>query len=114
MKKRASKKPDFPKVIETFTKPDNWHTSSLLCASAQQPSCFNGLVSIRRYRVTLEEIEESREVLIERLAKLWQEFDNVHHYQPLKRAAEELGVELVGPWGKDKSDKRTVKDLREA
>ena len=44
--------------------------------------------------MTVEEIEEPKEVLIERLRKLWSECDNHHHWGPLKATAAELGIEL--------------------
>ena len=34
------------------------------------PSCFNGMVRVKRYKVTIEGIEEPKEVLCERLEKL--------------------------------------------
>ena len=58
------------------------------------PSCFNGVVSFKRYRVTVEEIEEPLEVYAERLRKLWRECDNHHHFDPIRGAAKQLGIDL--------------------
>lgn len=65
----------------------------------EEPTCFNGGVSIRKYKVTIELIEEPNEVLAERLQKLWDECDNHHHWTPLKNAALQIGYELKGSAG---------------
>lgn len=58
------------------------------------PSCFNGIVRFRKYKVTIEEIIEPNEVLAERIQKLWDESTNYHHAEPLRRAAISIGYEL--------------------
>ena len=78
--------------FETFRRPDAYVESQL---TQHEPSCFNGQVSVRRYRVTFEEVEEPGEVLIERVRKLWRETDNFHHWEPLQATARELGIELL-------------------
>ncbi len=65
----------------------------------KEPSCFNGNVNIRKYKITIEPIEEPNEVLAERLQKLWGECDNHHHWAPLKSAALQIGYELKGNAG---------------
>jgi hypothetical protein len=68
-----------------------------------RPSCFNGIVRVHRYRVTVERIEEPVEVIRDRLLKLWRESDNHHYYSPLQGVAERLGVELpAGDFGRDR------------
>lgn len=66
----------------------------------KEPSCFNGIVAIRSYVVTVNLVEEPVEVLQERLLKLWRECDNMHHYGPLQAAAAKLNyvlpTELLG------------------
>jgi hypothetical protein len=62
-------------------------------------SCFNGMVRIHKFKVTIEPIEEPKEVLAERLQKLWHECDNYHHLKPLEKAAKEIGYELKGHAG---------------
>ena len=49
---------------------------------------------IRRYRVTVEEIQEEPGVLEARLRELWEKCDNHHHTGPIKAAASPLGVVL--------------------
>jgi hypothetical protein len=75
----------------TFREPSNYLTEQL---KQEEPSCFNGIVRIRKFKITIEEIEEPKEVLVERLRKLWRESDNMHHWKPLKNEAEKLGINL--------------------
>jgi hypothetical protein len=58
-----------------------------------EPAYWNFLV-LRRYRVTVELIDEPRDVLVERLRKLWRQDSNAHHSDTFKEAAEELGIVL--------------------
>lgn len=78
-------------TIETFTKPDYFWLARM---EQDKPSCFNGFVQVKRYRVTVEEIAEPVEVIRERIQKLWDECDNHHHWRPLEAAAKEAGFEL--------------------
>lgn len=86
--------PEFPKVVESFAAsiPD------YVC-HARVPSCFNGFVQVRRYRTTIEIIDEPVEILRARLQQLWDECDNHHHWTPLRNAAHGLGVTLLGNAG---------------
>jgi hypothetical protein len=82
--------------FETFRKIGAYEQGTL---QSHKPSCFNYEVSIRKYRVTIEPVEEPNEVLAERLQKLWDECDNHHHWQPLRGAAAQIGYELQGNAG---------------
>lgn len=86
-----------PLVVETFNDP--WHAVTYSAQPNQPPMVWNGVVSFRKYRITVERIEEPREVLIERIQKLWDECDNHHNCYPLMFAAKELGIELKHPSG---------------
>ena len=80
--------PAYPKVIETYREP--W----LSDAVQSEPSAFNGEVRIRRYRVTVELIEEPIEVLRDRLRKLWREDERNHrHWRPMRDVAQRLGMD---------------------
>lgn len=83
---------DVPLVIETFREPS--YDLDKLVRYNGAPSCFNGQVSIRKYRVTAELIEESDDVLRERVRKLWRECENCHHYSLLSGVAALLGIAL--------------------
>jgi hypothetical protein len=80
-----------PVVFETFRKIGAHEIGNLI---QREPSCFNGIVSVRKYRVTVEEVEEPKDVLIERVRKLWRETKNHHDWNPLKDEAKILGIEL--------------------
>lgn len=88
--------------FETFKKIGSYEQSNLLFKEA---SCFNGFVNIRKYKITIELIEESSEILAERLQKLWDECDNYHHWTPLRNTAKQIGYELQGSAGSRKKTK---------
>ena len=81
-KQKAPEAPPYPKVIETFREP-GYSISGL---RQEEPSCFNGIISVRRYRVTVEEIQEPDEVIAARILKLMAENNNHHHTYPLQIA----------------------------
>lgn len=87
---------DKVKSFETFREVGSYTMSGLI---QKEPSSFNGNVQIRKYKITIELIEEPHNVLCERLQKLWDECDNWHHWTPLKNVAKELGYELTGDAG---------------
>ncbi len=88
--------------FETFRVLGAYDTGNL---TSKEPSCFNGNVSIKKYRITIEEVEEPKEVYEQRLQKLWDECDNSHHLKPLRSEAKNIGYELVGDAGKNKPKK---------
>lgn len=90
-KHKAPEKPQFPVSFETFLRPGFYNRSTL---EHKEPSCFNGYVAIRKYRITFEEVDEPIEVLRERILRLWKDCDNPHHRHPLQITANELGLEL--------------------
>lgn len=96
MTKTKSKEQNSTICFETFRKIGAYEESNLRQKDA---SCFNGMVNIRKYRVTIEPIEEPKEILAERLQKLWDECDNYRHWTPLHKAAKEIGYELKGSLG---------------
>lgn len=98
-KKKTIEPPEFPQTKETFQKPDFWRRD------VGEPNCFNGFVSVIKYRITYEVIEEPVEVIHERLEKLWSESDNHHHYTPLQNAAKKHGYIYKSTFG----SKRPIK-----
>lgn len=100
MKGKTAFKKDF-ETFETFRQIDGYWVSQM---NQKEPSSFNGQVNVIRYKVTIEQVEEPKEVYQERLQKLWDECDNHHHWQPLRNKAKQLGVELIGSAG-TKADK---------
>jgi len=100
MRKKKEAKPEYPKVYESFSEP--W---GLLTHVINEPSAFNGRVSVRKYRVTVELIEEPIEVIHERLESLWLACDNWHHLGPLEAAAKQYGYTFKGQRGTNKPNK---------
>jgi hypothetical protein len=89
-KKKTPALPAYPKVIETYREP-RWELDRL---ASSEPSAFNGIVQIRRYRVTAELIDEPIEVLRDRLRILWRESEpNTHHRGPMRTVAVQLGMD---------------------
>lgn len=80
-----------PLVFETFRDIGTFEVNNL---KQEDPSCFNGMVRVRKYRVTVERLDEPDEVVIARLRKLWAECNNHHHRAPLLAAAKALGLDL--------------------
>jgi hypothetical protein len=85
--------PAYPRVYEMYHDPayDLRKDANVF----SRPDCFNGVVRLRRYRITVEPIDESNDVLAERLRQLWRATSNHHHYDVLKREAKSLGIELA-------------------
>ena len=79
-------------IFETFSDP----TSSYIISNIKQdePSCFNGIIRVKKYRVTIEEIKEPKEFIQKRIQTLWDNCSNHHHRIPLREAAKEVGLEL--------------------
>ena len=67
---------------------------------ADKPASFNSFVRIRKYKITIEEIEESVEILQKRLEDLWKKETNFHQYQPLQNEAKKLNYIFENDFGK--------------
>ena len=92
-KKEYAPEPKYPFSFDTFRelRPGGYWLNSM---EERNPTCFNGSVSVRRYRVTIEVVDDSNDEIYERLLKLWRECDNMHHWEPLRNAAARIGREL--------------------
>lgn len=102
-KPELAKGPEFPKSIETFKQFGSYELNEW---TWNTPSVWNGVVSVRKYRVTIEEIIDE-EAERDRVRKLWRESDNHHHYAPLRAVAESFGMELdSSEFGKDRKDRK--------
>lgn len=83
-------------VIETFRPFDRIEQDRM---RDDAPSCMNGSVRVRRYRITVEPVEEPPEVVHQRLQELWEKETNHHQRIPLLREAARLGYVLKGDMG---------------
>jgi hypothetical protein len=77
--------------FETFKTIGSFEISNI---KRDEPSSFNGAIEFRKYKITVEPIDESFEILSERLQTMWDNCDNYHHWRPLKEAAKSIGYEL--------------------
>ena len=84
----------YKKEIITFCK------SSFGIVEKREPSSFNGDVEIKKYKITIEEIEEPKEILCKRLEELWTHENNFHQYHLLEKEAKKLDYEFKGEFGK--------------
>ena len=82
--------PQFPIVVETFQALGAYEIGKL----RQDPSCWNRNVSVEKFRITIEKVDEPVEAIHERIKKLWRECENHHHVWPLKSAAAKHGLVL--------------------
>lgn len=70
-------------------------TGSFFSGLPPGPRVSNGSVDVYRYRVTVERIEEPREVVLGRMVDLWRNTTNHHHHTALAgEARRRFGVDL--------------------
>ena len=81
----------YPIVSETFVKPWGLNNDERF----QKPSVFNGSVYVRKYRITIELVDEPIEVIRERIQKLYDESRNYHDHEPLRREGKLYGMEWL-------------------
>ena len=87
---------------QTFTtfRPFGYYEQSNL--TQDTPSCFNGMCRVVLYKITVERIEEPKEVIHARIQKLWDESNNHHDYEALQATAKTHGYTLQGERGKNR------------
>lgn len=91
MRKQKVEMPD-KVVFETFRDMrGDYHVESM---TKKEPSCFNGIVSVRKFRITIEVVDEPVEVIQERIRKLKRESTNYHEWGPLRAAGKKYGIDL--------------------
>ena len=85
----------------TFRKPNLWHSLY------EKPSCFNGEVNVRKYKITVEMVDEPIAVIHKRLEKFWVESSNYHDRDPLKDMANRTGYIFKGDFRSKKKSPTT-------
>lgn len=81
----APKEDAYPKVREFFGAPSSWVIGRL---GHDHACCFDGVVSVERYQVRVEKIDEPDDVIEARLKKLWRETErNIHTWHPMRAYA---------------------------
>lgn len=58
------------------------------------PFVFNGKVSVRQYKITIERVDEPEEVIVERLRKLKRESKNIHVSEAIAKFCKENSIKL--------------------
>ena len=82
--------------FETYRQIGSYYQNQL---TDKEPSSFNGEVRIKKFKVTIEEVEEPNEVYCKRIQQLWDYCNNHHHWTPIQNVAKELGYTLQGRVG---------------
>jgi len=78
------------KKFETYGNPEK--QIAFLLHNA--PSAFNGQIQVERYRVTVERIDEPKEVLKERLLELLKQKGHIDKNRQVRKEAARLGINL--------------------
>jgi hypothetical protein len=92
-KKKDIPKPHEPYRVEFETMRMPWDTSrEFSVIKSDTPDSFNGSVHIRKYKVTVEMVDEPIEVIQARIQELWDNCDNHHQWQPLQYMAACYGM----------------------
>lgn len=69
-----------------------------------QASCFNSIFNVIRYRVTVERVEESREVVRDRIIHLFNTAEhNHHHWGGFHALGVKFGIVYSDGYGKNRS-----------
>lgn len=79
------------KTIDTFYEMDDYSLNKLI---VENPSVGNFDVHINKFKITVELIEEPKEVIEERLQKLWDDCKNHHHKALLLKKAKEINYQF--------------------
>lgn len=85
--------------FETFQRIGSYQVNQL---KMDEPSCFNGDVRVRKYRIAVELVDEPPEIVGARIQAMWDACENLHHWEPLKNAARKVGWTLKGEAGNKK------------
>ncbi len=57
-------------VFETFQEIGSYEINNM---TRDEPTCFNGYVRVKKYKVTIEEVHEPIDIIARRVQKLWDE-----------------------------------------
>ncbi len=79
------------KQIEVFGEPNDYLLQHL---GSKEPRVWNGGVAVKRYRVTVEEIDEPKDVLKQRLQALLLKRGHISDPESIRAEAKRLGITL--------------------
>lgn len=79
------------RVIETFFPIEDYE---ILNWENYQPSCVNGSLNIEKYRITIEKIDEPKQIIKDRLRLLLRKCKNFHHYEAFQKKAKKLNIKI--------------------
>lgn len=79
------------KSFKTFKQFGGYEISQL---TRKNPSCFNSLVRVKKYKITIEEIIESDDVIKKRIQELYDNCDNHYDKATLKAYGLKYNIKL--------------------
>jgi hypothetical protein len=82
--------------IITFRNMDDYSLGNL---KQQEPSCFNSIIRVIKYKITIEEIQEPKELICERLEKLYVECDDWRNREALDSVAKKYKYNFKEAFG---------------
>lgn len=68
--------------------------------TSPEPYAFNGGINVLKYKVTIELVEESKDIYEQRLQRLWDVCDNPNYYKSFIDISKEMGIKLTCTAGK--------------
>lgn len=83
---------DVRREIVTFREIDTYAIGQMTQA---KPSSFNGMVRVRKYRVTVELVDEPIETIRARIIDLWERCHNHHQWNAIHTEAARYGLDLT-------------------
>jgi hypothetical protein len=90
-KKSDSGDSPFPTTFQTFF-PVGTH--NIRDWTQSKPSSFNALIRVKKYRVTIEEVQEPEDVIIDRLVELYKNADSYRERAAIEDYAEACGFNI--------------------
>ena len=83
--------PPTPGVVNECTSFFGNHYGFDIMKYNPDPYVFNQRVNVRKYKVTIELLDEPLDVIQQRIVDLWETSSNYHHMGPIKEEAEVYG-----------------------
>lgn len=83
---------DVRREFVTFRNVDTYAIGQM---TQDAPSSFNGMARVRRYRVTVELLDEPIETIRARIVDLWERCNNHHQWGGIEAEAARYGLDLT-------------------
>jgi hypothetical protein len=91
MAKKKAPVETWPKVYESYKEPDGYQFQN---KAWENPYCFNGIVSLHQYRITVQRVEEPTDVILDRARSLYATLESRSQDTLRQYVLREYGVDL--------------------